>query len=78
MPARDDLSDPIEIGRLPNGCTLYRAISRATGAPVYLSDECGILAEVWDSAIADFSTILAAVVDYLRSEYVEQVRSRKR
>lgn len=73
-----DLSEAVVVGRLPNGCTLYRAVSRSTNAPVYLSDECGITVEVWDVAAVDFSTLMAAIVDHLGNAYAEQVSGRAR
>lgn len=45
---------------LPNGCTLYWKINKA-GGRTYLTDEVGILVNVWDTAITDNSTLLAAM-----------------
>ena len=45
---------------LPNGCTLYWEINKA-GGRTYHTDEVGILVNVWDTAITDNSTLLAAM-----------------
>lgn len=47
--------------RLPNGCTLYW-VTDAVGARTYSSDEIGGGIHVWDVALLDQSTMLAAIV----------------
>lgn len=49
-----------DIGRLPNGCTLY-VMENAAGGRTYYSDECAVGHEVWDTASTSESTLLAAM-----------------
>lgn len=46
---------------LPNGCTLYWKTNKA-GGRTYTSDEVGIGVTVWDTALLDNNTLLAAMV----------------
>ena len=50
----------VTIGPLPNGCTLYRE-PNGVGGFRYWSDEIGGGVMVWDTALADPSTLLAAM-----------------
>ena len=45
---------------LPNGCTLFWEVNEA-GGRTYTSDEIGVLTTVWDTALMDSSTLLAAM-----------------
>lgn len=45
---------------LPNGCTLYRRANEA-GGRTYYSDEIGGGVWVWDTALVDSSTLIAAL-----------------
>lgn len=48
---------------LPNGCTLYWETDESVGGTRrYFSDEVGGGVFVWDSALVDSSTLLAAIV----------------
>lgn len=47
--------------RLPNGCTLYWEKNLA-GGRTYVSDEVGGGVTVWDTALVEESTLLAALV----------------
>jgi hypothetical protein len=71
---------------LPNGCTLYWNRDKATGARLYFSDEIGGGVEVWNTAIVDEPTLLAAIVQehtlrifeyHSKRREVRQVRSGK-
>lgn len=57
------MSEPREYPtiRLPNGCTLYIA-DNEVGGRRYMSDEVGGGVVVWDTAVVDASTLLAAIV----------------
>lgn len=50
---------------LPNGCTLY-VEDNAAGGRTYWSDEVGGGVLVWDTALVDQSTLLAAMVEEAR------------
>lgn len=45
---------------LPNGCTLYYKTNEV-GCRTYISDEIGGGCEVWNTALVDRSTLLAAL-----------------
>ena len=48
---------------LPNGCALYwSADDSIGGCRTYISDEVGGGVGVWDTALVDQSTLLAAIV----------------
>ncbi len=55
---------------LPNGCTLYWE-KNEVGGRVYASDEIGGGVTVWDTALVDFSTLLAAIVQEERLRVYE-------
>jgi hypothetical protein len=46
--------------QLPNGCTLYWR-PNGVGGRIYFSDEIGGGVQVWDTALVDFTTLLAAL-----------------
>lgn len=48
--------------RLPNGCMLYWQTDPATKTRTYSSDEVGGGVHVWDVALVDSATLLAAIV----------------
>jgi len=50
-----------EVGLLPNGSTLFRR-KNEVGGYIYYSDEIGGGVGVWDTALVDESTLLAAIV----------------
>ncbi len=56
---------------LPNGCTLYWETNKA-GGRTYTSDEVGIPVVVWDTAITDNSTLLAAMVQEASLQRIER------
>lgn len=51
-----------QVGLLPNGCMLYRKYDEAVGTYEYWSDEIGGGVMVWQTALVDSSTLLAAIV----------------
>lgn len=54
-----------QVAALPNGCTLFRE-KNAAGGYTYYSDEVGSGVVVWDTALVDESTLLAAIGEELR------------
>ena len=67
-----------EVGRLPNGATLYREPNEV-GGHRYWSDEIGGGVCVWDTSLVTDATLLAAIVEEHRriyAEYMERRRSR--
>jgi hypothetical protein len=65
--------------QLPNGCTLYYDTDPAVGCRRYFSDEVGGGVHVWDTALVDQSTLLAAVVQeerLCRQEFYEKRNAR--
>lgn len=66
-------SDVEEVCELPNGATLFRK-KNAAGGYTYTSDEIGGGVEVWDTALVDQSTLMAAIVDQHRLQ-VARVRA---
>ena len=57
---------------LPNGCTLYWK-ETVVGGREYFSDEIGGGCHVWDTALIDQSTLLAAIVQEQTFQKLEQV-----
>lgn len=56
------MSDKMEeLGTLPNGTHLFRKRNSA-GGWTYYSDECGCMSAIWDTCIANESTLLAAIL----------------
>ncbi len=59
--------------RLPNGYTLYWKMDEAVGCREYYSDEVGGGVGVWNTALVDDTTLLAAIVkeaEFRKREYV--------
>lgn len=50
------------LGLLPNGCSLFMK-ENEVGGRVYYSDEVGGGVGIWDTALVDKSTLLAAIVE---------------
>ena len=48
---------------LPSGCTLYWRLDKRVNARVYYSDEVSSGVHVWDTALVDENTLLAAIVE---------------
>ena len=71
--------DILKKGRvdLPNGCCLYWE-ENEVGGRTYYSDEipCGVM--VWDTALIDHSTLLAALTQEAMLNKLEQVENAKR
>ena len=60
--ASSEIFDGMEdLGLLPNGAHLYRKPNTA-GGHTYYSDECGVMAMIWDTCIAHRSTVMAALL----------------
>jgi hypothetical protein len=59
-----------DLGCLAHGSHLYRQRNGA-GGWTYYSDECGVMSIVWDTCIANESTILAAVLCEQHRRYME-------
>ena len=53
------------LGMLPNGCMLYMQ-ENEVGGRTYTSDEIGGGVMVWDTALVDSSTLLAALTEEAR------------
>ena len=62
---------------LPNGGTLYWETNKA-GGRTYTSDEIGIGVLVWDTALIDNNTLLAAIVQEASLNRVERYWDEKR
>lgn len=62
----DHVGPMIVVGPLPNGCTLYR--QETEQGYEYWSDEVGGGVRVWITALADPTTLLAAITDYYKME----------
>jgi hypothetical protein len=59
---------------LPNGCGLHWKTEKCIGGHrVYYSDEIGGGVFVWDTAILDVSTLLAAIVQEMRFQKLESI-----
>jgi len=58
--------------RLPNGCTLYWK-TNAVGGRTYTSDEVGGGVHVWDTALVDSATLLAALTQEATLQALERV-----
>lgn len=56
------MTKPYRLGLLPNGCSLYMK-ENEVGGRVYYSDEIGGGVDIWDTALVDKSTLLAAIVE---------------
>jgi len=50
-----------DLGCLPTGAHLYRK-RNSVGGWRYYSDECGCMSVVWDTCLANKSTLLAAIL----------------
>jgi len=64
---------------LPNGCMLYWK-DNGVGGRIYTSDECGIDAFVWDTAVTDMSTLLMAMAQeefLIKKEWHEANKNNK-
>ena len=61
-----------ELGRLPNGCTLFRRANRV-GGHRYFSDEIGGGVDVWDTSLVAESSLMAAIVAEQTRSYRELV-----
>jgi hypothetical protein len=46
---------------LPNGCTLFVVDNKEVGGRQYISDEIGGGVPVWNTALVDSSTLIAAL-----------------
>lgn len=57
--------DAVQICTLPNGCTLY-CRSNEAGGRTWFSDEVGGGVVVWDTALVDATTLLAAFTEESR------------
>ena len=66
-----------ELGRLPNGCTLFRRANRV-GGHRYFSDEIGGGVDVWDTCLVAESTLLAAIVAEQSRLHAENVQKQQR
>jgi len=62
---------------LPNGCTLYWERNEA-GGRTYMSDEIGSAMTVWDTALMDGSTLLAAMTQEAHLQKAEWYWEQKR
>lgn len=62
---------------LPNGCTLFWQLDRSVNCRVYCSDEIGGGVEVWNTALVDQSTLLAAIVHEERLCKLEYERAQR-
>ena len=51
-----------QVGRLPNGCMLYRKYDASINVWEYWSDEVGGGVMVWQTGLVDASTLLTAIV----------------
>lgn len=60
---------------LPNGCTLYWKYNEVGGI-TYSSDEVGGGVHVWDTALVDDATLLAAIVHYCGISYYQNIKAR--
>jgi len=60
--ANSEILDGIEdLGLMPNGAHLYRKPNTA-GGHTYYTDECGVMAMIWDTCLAHRSTVMAALL----------------
>ncbi len=60
--ANSEILDGIEdLGLMPNGAHLYRKPNTA-GGHTYYTDECGVMAMIWDTCLAHRSSVLAALL----------------
>lgn len=60
---------------LPNGCRLYWK-TNIVGSRYYFSDEIGCGVDVWDTAVVDISTLLAAITEENRMRHFESRHKR--
>jgi hypothetical protein len=63
---------------LPNGCALYWKMDPRVGCREYYSDENGVLASVWNTALVDQGTLLAAIVQEMSFQKKEFEKQRDR
>lgn len=63
---------------LPNGCTLYWKTDHSIGgAREYVSDEIGGGVMVWNTALVDETTLLAAIVQEAALRTIERVNGER-
>ena len=76
---QSELVPPPESGSvtLPNGCTLYWETDHAVCCRVYYSDEVGGGVFVWNTALVDDSTLMAAIVEERRMQVLEAEINRR-
>jgi len=65
-----------DLGALSNGCHLYRKPNQV-GGHVYFSDEVGGGVHVWDTALVDEGTLLAALCCEKNRRYFEYLDKEK-
>lgn len=65
-----------QLGRLPNGATLYREPNEV-GGHRYWSDEIGGGVVVWDTSLVDAGSLLAVLTQEVRREMDEKKGLRK-
>lgn len=65
----------IEAGDLPNGHRLFYR-ENEVGGRTYMTDECGCGVVIWDTAITDYHTLLAAIVHEERLRIKEYYESK--
>ena len=66
-----------ELGRLPNGATLFRKVNEV-GGHVYFSDEVGGGVHVWDTCLVAQSTLLFAMAKEEERRYIACFAKRKK
>jgi len=59
---------------LPNGCSLYWE-DNTVGGRTYYSDEVGGGVIVWDTALVDISTLLAAITNEMKLQKEESMKN---
>jgi hypothetical protein len=70
LPVEEENQEVEDLGSLPNGCHLFRRPNTA-GGHVYITDEIGGGAVIWDTCIVDSSTLLVAITEESRRKYKE-------
>lgn len=63
---------------LPNGCTLYWKLHESVNCREYYSDEIGGGVTVWNTALVQSSTLLAAIVQEERLATLEREHARRK
>ena len=64
----------METRNMVNGCTLLRK-DDGVGGHLYVSDEVGGGVEVWDTALVDTSTLLAAIAWETNSNVIDLLKN---